>query len=179
MIDFKNVNMESFSVHNKTELINKLFTGKEDVLDVGFWGQGKKINDANWPHKIIKDKVNHIYGIDLECDFEKIPENDRKNYSIASAENFNLDNKFDAIFAGDLIEHLSNPGLFLDCSKKHLKNDGRLIMTTPNAFNLFVIAGKIMNREPVVNPDHTFYFNIKTINVLLKKNGWKIKEFGF
>lgn len=171
--------MKPFSVYNKIELIDKNFSEEDEVLDVGFWGQGKKKDDINWPHKILKNRVKIAYGLDLECDFNKISEEDRGNYFVASAEKFDLNKKFDAIFAGDLIEHLSNPGLFLDCSKKHLNSEGKLIITTPNAFNLFVIAGKLINREPVVNPDHTFYFNIKTLRILLEKNGWEVKDFGF
>ncbi len=171
--------MKKETFYNKKELISKLFSEKDVVLDVDFWGQGRKIEDENWPHRLIKNKVEEIYGIDLECDFSKIPKEDHDKYFIASADDFNLSKKFSAIFAGDLIEHLVNPGLFLDCSKKHLEENGRLIITTPNAFNLYVLAGKIMNREPVVNSDHTCYFNIKTLNVLLEKSGWEVEKFGF
>ena len=83
------------------------------------------------------------------------------------------------VFAGDVIEHLSNPGLFLDACKNNLKPGGRVIITTPNCFNLFNLAEKITKYEPTVNSDHTFYFNTKTLKKLLEKNGWKISDASY
>jgi 2-polyprenyl-3-methyl-5-hydroxy-6-metoxy-1,4-benzoquinol methylase len=97
----------------------------------------------------------------------------------ASAESFSLPKQFDVVFAGDLIEHLSNPGLFLSCARKQLRPGGRLIITTPNAFNIFSIAEKFSKGEPTVNPDHTCYFNSKTLEQLLQKNGWKVERVDF
>jgi len=166
-------------VRNKVELLDKLINPNDVVLDIGFWGQGKTFEDPTWPHKLLKDRAKDIYGIDLVYDESVITESDRHKYKIAAAEDFNFEEKFDVIFAGDLIEHLVNPGLFLDNAKKHLKSGGRLIMTTPNTFNLFVMAGKLTRPEPPNNPDHTFYFNRRTIAVLLKKCGWNVDQFGF
>jgi len=139
---------------------------------------GGKASD-DWPHRLLKNKAKDVYGIDLEIDYEKIPTVDRGKYFVAAAEDFDLDIQFDVVFAGDLIEHVVNPGLFLDNAKKHLNEDGRLILTTPNTFNLFLLAGKITRPEPPINPDHTFYFNRRTLAVLLDKCGWEVEQFGF
>lgn len=164
---------------NKTDLISNIIRDNESVLDVGFWGQGVSHNDQNWVHKLIKNKTKNLYGIDLEFD-EKLFRDNKDKYSKMNAESFDLPKKnFDVIFAGDLIEHLSNPGLFLKKAYEHLDKSGRLILTTPNAFNLFNIAGKITNFEPVVNHDHTCYFNSKTISKLLNKNGWEVEEIDY
>lgn len=171
--------MSSFTVRNKRELINTLFTKDDVVLDVGFWGQAKTNDEGNWPHQMLKDAVSEVYGIDIVYDEDAIPEADRKYYKKSAAENFSFDTKFDAIFAGDLIEHVVNPGLFLDNAKKHLKPGGRLIMTTPNTFNVFVMAGKLTRPEPPINDDHTFYFNRRTMGRLLEKCGWEVERFGF
>ena len=170
---------DSFAVKNKVALIETLITKDDVVLDVGFWGQGKTFEDPTWPHKLLKDRAKDTYGIDLVYEESIIPEADRNKYKIAAAEAFNFDIKFDVIFAGDLIEHLVNPGLFLDNAKKHLKSGGKLVMTTPNTFNLFVMAGKLTRPEPPINVDHTFYFNRRTIGKLLEKCGWEVSQFGF
>jgi len=161
---------------NKSDLLRAHIKSNDIVLDVGFLGQGIKENDQRWPHFIIKKFAKDVYGIDLEIspEYKQNP-----HYLEASAENFSFPVKFDVIFAGDLIEHLSNPGLFLDCCKKHLKPNGKLILTTPNTFNLFNLTEKLSKREPTVNPDHTFYFNSKTLTKLLEKNGIKKSEVNF
>lgn len=64
-------------------------------------------------------------------------------------------------------------------AKKHLKPGGRIVLTTPNCFNLFHMTEKLTKREPTVNPDHTCYFNEKTLRQLLAKNGIGDVSFGF
>jgi 2-polyprenyl-3-methyl-5-hydroxy-6-metoxy-1,4-benzoquinol methylase len=168
-----------FTVYNKVALLDKLITKQDTVLDVGFWGQGITSASTVWPHKMLQDRAADVFGIDLVYDEAIIPATARHKYQKTAAEHFEFDQKFDVIFAGDLIEHLVNPGLFLDNVKKHLKPGGRLIMTTPNTFNLFNLAGKLTRTEPVTNPDHTFYFNQTTLRVLLQKCGLQVDQFGY
>ena len=157
---------------NKQQLLEHYVKSTDVVLDVGFLGQGIPAGDPKWPHALLKARARDVYGIDLVIgDYAKDP-----HYREASAENFHFGVLFDVIFAGDLIEHLSNPGLFLQCCKKQLRPDGKLILTTPNAFNLFNIVEKLTKREPTVNPDHTAYFNSRTLSKLLEKNGMRISH---
>ncbi|MFA4818166.1 MAG: class I SAM-dependent methyltransferase [Parcubacteria group bacterium] len=161
---------------DKKELIADLMKNDDVVLDAGFWGQGIKSDQENWPHKLIKERAKEVYGLDLDFDQTKFSGG---NYLKGSAEYFNFPVKFDVIFAGDLIEHLSNPGQFLASCARNLKDDGRLIITTPNCFNLFNLAEKLSKAEPTVNSDHVCYFNSKTISRLLKKNNFTVGEMSF
>lgn len=163
----------------KEDLIRRSISKDDVVLDVGFWGQGVTTNDAHWPHRIIHECAQDVYGLDLVYDEALVPFFKPDHYFKCSAESFILGKKFDVIFAGDLIEHLSNPGLFLASCKEHLAPGGRLVIVTPNCYNLFDMAGKITRFEPVVNHDHTCYFNVKTLRQLLAKNGWEIASPGF
>ncbi|MDD4332939.1 MAG: class I SAM-dependent methyltransferase [Patescibacteria group bacterium] len=160
---------------NKQELIDTLVGPDDVVLDVGFWGQGLTIDKKNWVHSLLLKRARKVYGIDLYFDLNKLA--NKENYSRQNAENFGFSFGFDVIFAGDLIEHLSNPGLFLDSCRKNLKDNGKLIITTPNCFGLFNLAEKISKYEPTVNSDHTCYFNLKTIKQLLKKNNFEVSEY--
>ena len=162
--------------HDKTELIQKTVQKTDVVLDVGFYGQGVLETDPNWVHGILKKQAAEVWGVDLE--FGVLP-GPAAQYLKASAENFDFPVKFDVIFAGDLIEHLSNPGLFLDSCYRNLKDDGRLILTTPNCFNLYNLAEKLSKFEPTVNSDHTCYFNTKTLKKLLAKNKWATESADF
>lgn len=162
---------------NKLELVNDLIKNDDVVLDVGFWGQGIKIDNENWVHNLILKQTKIVYGLDVDFDEHKL--RDPVFYKKGDAEDFDFNIKFDIIFAGDLIEHLSNPGLFLESCDRNLKDDGRLIITTPNCFSLFSLAEKITKFEPTVNKDHVCYFNFKTASQLLKKNNFTIAEMSF
>jgi 2-polyprenyl-3-methyl-5-hydroxy-6-metoxy-1,4-benzoquinol methylase len=163
---------------DKNDLLREVITDSMDVLDVGFWGQGIPAQSPHWPHRTLKESARSVEGIDIEFEEEELLRQglDPKNYHRCSAEDFDLNKTYDVIFAGDLIEHLSNPGLFLESCLKHLKEDGFLLITTPNTYNLFSMAGKLTRPEPIVNSDHTCYFNTRTLSVLLKKNKWKATE---
>jgi 2-polyprenyl-3-methyl-5-hydroxy-6-metoxy-1,4-benzoquinol methylase len=163
--------------NNKTNLIKTLVMPNDVVLDVGFWGQGVSVQDDNWVHNILQKQAAEVYGLDVEFDSSLLEQT--HSYIKASAENYSIEKKFDIIFAGDLIEHLSNPGLFLECSKKHLKTGGKIIITTPNCFNLFNLTEKISKSEPTVNHDHTCYFNSRTLSQLLEKNGLRSEEISY
>jgi SAM-dependent methyltransferase len=162
---------------DKRDLIENKISKEDTVLDVGFWGQGVNIKDVNWAHKIITDSAKETFGVDTEIGEEFL--RDTLHYKKEYAEDVVFPIKFDKIVALDLIEHLINPGLFLESCKKNLKEGGELILTTPNTFNLFNLTEKISKHEPTVNPDHTFYFNKKVIKVLLKKCGFSIYEISY
>lgn len=163
---------------SKAELISYTVAAGDTVLDVGFCGQGITHGDPSWPHTLLKQAGADVYGLDLVIDRTAFP--DANRYHESSAESFEFpDVRFDVIFAGDIIEHLPNPGLFLERCRAHLKSGGKLVLTTPNAFNFFSFTEKLMKDEPTVNEDHTMYFNHKTLRVLLNKCSFSISEIHY
>ncbi len=164
--------------HDKKELIAALIDDNSVVLDVGFWGQGMQINDPRWPHRFLMAQTKNVYGIDIDYDESSLPQAS-SFYKKGNAEEFDFGLQFNTIFAGDLIEHLSNPGAFLTSCKKNLTTEGKLILTTPNCFNLFNLAEKITKYEPTVNKDHAMYFNTRTLKKLLEKNGFSVIDISY
>ena len=81
------------------------------------------------------------------------------------------------MFAGELIEHLENQGMFLDCAKNHLKEKGLLILTTPNQFS---ILRAIANLFGILNEnhEHVLVHNKETIKHLLERKGFKLQKIG-
>lgn len=163
---------------DKKALINGTIHEGDTVLDVGFWGQGTSVDDPAWPHRFLIARAKQVYGVDMEYDDAKLPQ-ESKFYKKGNAENTVFDTKFDVVFAGDLIEHLSNPGQFLTACAKQLSANGRLVLTTPNCFNLFNLTEKLSKYEPTVNSDHTMYFNYKTLGKLLEKNGFTVSDTAY
>lgn len=163
---------------NKRHLLSEIIQKNDIVLDIGFCGQGVTSSNPEWPHAVIKEQAGEVYGVDIILPTEYLT--DTIHYKQISAEHISFDDvMFDKIFAGDLIEHLTNPGLFLNACRNLLKKNGQLILTTPNTFNLFNLAEKITKYEPTVNPDHTFYFNTKVLRVLLQKCGFTVTAIAY
>jgi SAM-dependent methyltransferase len=162
---------------DKQTFIQTLTNPQDSVLDVGFWGQAVKRDARSWPHGLLKARASEVWGVDIEFDPSQLEHPER--YQKAPAEEFNLPRTFTVVFASELIEHLTNPGLFLDCARRHLAPGGVLVLTTPNAFNLFVVLEKLFKREPGVNSDHTFYFNHAVLAKLLDKCGYEVVYRGY
>ena len=165
--------------YKKNELFRSIypFIKDKDVLDVGCVEHNSKARQENpfWVHEFLKDNSN-VLGIDILEGEVKALCSKGYNMKVANAETFELGVKFGVIFAGELIEHLSNPGLFLSQSKKHLRKHGYLILTTLNTFYLPRLLKCIKNIEddPQVNPEHTTWFSPSTLRALLNREGFDI-----
>ncbi len=132
-------------------------------------------SDKPWIHAFLSKYAKKIEGIDLAEDAVKKFKSLGYNIKLGNVEEMNYNNKFEVIFAGDLIEHLSNPGKFLNKSYIALKPKGKLILTTPNTFSFLRILRVIFGftNNPKVNPEHTFWFSPKTIKELIRREGFK------
>ena len=83
----------------------------------------------------------------------------------------------DIYIVGEVIEHLSNPGAFLERLRGAMLNDGAkdstVIVTVPNAFS--ESAQRAMQRHfENVNLDHVAWYSYTTIQTLLKRFKYKI-----
>ncbi|MCK6618768.1 MAG: class I SAM-dependent methyltransferase [Cyclobacteriaceae bacterium] len=154
--------------------LRKYFEGK-DVLDIGC-AVGYQKND--WMHRNIKSVAHSVYGIDL--DSASVEEIRKMGYAVdqGNAQNFILDRKFNLIHAGELIEHLDNPGGFLDSVYRHLVKDGVLLITTPNALRIsnviYAATGGLR-----VNAEHTCWYCESTLKTLLERKGFEVIEAGY
>ena len=93
---------------------------------------------------------------------------------IGNCEKVKLNKKFDIIIAGDLIEHLDNPGIFLKNCKSHLKKSGKIIINTPNAFSINRIIMAMLKLGKLKQHDeHTFLFTEQLLSLLFKRHGLK------
>lgn len=81
----------------------------------------------------------------------------------------------EVVVAGDLIEHLSSPGLFLQGVSKLLVDDGQLLLTTPNAFGLPNYARYLSNRFRE-GADHVQSYNWQALDNLLERFDLTITE---
>src|SRR5882757_7971843 len=162
----------------RTDAILKWVKGPE-VLDVGCTGHFVNIGSPQWLHGRLREKFPSVSGIDIsEANAAILRESGFDKIYVQSAETFELSNKFDTIVAGELIEHLANPGLFLRQARAHLKPGGRLVLTTPNAFSLLFISYALFKYPKTCeNLQHTCWFCPQTMKELVERSGFKIEHF--
>jgi 2-polyprenyl-3-methyl-5-hydroxy-6-metoxy-1,4-benzoquinol methylase len=154
-------------------LIADLVRGRR-VLDVGSLGQSADY--CLW--KMIDREAASLMGIDLPDAQQtarallQIPEAGLQHHQdprivLGNMETVDLGMRFEVVTAGDVIEHVSNPGGFLDNIYRHLEHDGRLIITTPNA------------KWPTVflkpNLTHVLWHDRYTLNQLLIRHGFELE----
>lgn len=83
----------------------------------------------------------------------------------------------DLIVAGEILEHLANPGYFLDqLTFLYLKS--RLLVTVPNAFSAVGFASLAKGYEQV-NRDHVAYYSYWTLTRLMERYGYRVVEAGW
>jgi len=133
----------------------KLAYGK--ILDVGCAGR---------PNPYLKGDVT---GLDI-VPLKKLPPNYSK-FVLGDCHKMPFKDKtFDTIVSGDMIEHIENPSAFLKEAKRVLKDDGLLIVSTPNAafFTLFILEALFVKFG---------YFNDTHINLFQPRIMYKLLRY--
>lgn len=145
------------------------------VLDIGA-GTGYRRSD--WMHGLIAEAARETVG--LELDRRKVAEGIARGADLreGNAESFDLGRTFEVVWAGELIEHLDNPGHFLDAARRHLAPDGRLVLTTPNVFGVSNFVYRLWGTARV-NAEHTCWFCEVTLRQLLERHGFEVEEISY
>ncbi len=210
-------------VNNKSKDYNDNFYSQRYKDD---WYVGLRVNDANklikqmeeiTPFKkndkvldlgcgtgemgaVIKDKFGaRVYGIDINS---IAVEKARKNGLLAKNADIETkwpyeNNFFDSVVSTQMIEHLVNPDLFLQESKRVLNKKGLLIITTPNLaawFNRIILMfgyqpfftevstidktlglSFTRNLTPIRKPlGHLRCFTLKALKEILEMHGFEL-----
>ena len=121
------------------------------VLDVG---AGSGIDRPDWMHALVASAATEIVGIELDPKLAARARERGFDVRTADAQAFDLGRSFEVVWAGEIIEHLSCAGGFLDAARRHLEPGGRLVITTPNAFAVSNFVYRIGGR-PRINKGHT------------------------
>ena len=171
------------SVSHRIDVISNLVKDKE-VLDLGVVdarvARGNAEERFYRSCKILFCQLAEIspdiVGLDLDEGGVEALKKRGYNAVCGDVHVVDLNKKFDTIIAGEIIEHLDNPGQFLCNMFRHLKPGGRLVVSTPNPFYAKQ-RGKIWRRGlPQVHEEHTCWFDPITLNHLLNRSGFTTLE---
>ncbi len=162
----------------RTDNILKYIQGPK-VLDIGCTGHVVKFGSPDWLHGRLREQFEDVSGVDIsESNLQLLKDHGYTNLHLASAEDFDLPDRYNTIVAGELIEHLANPGLFLQTAKRHLAPGGKIIISTPYVFSL-LYGFYAFSKYPKTcqNEEHTVWFCLQTMKSLTERVGLKIEHF--
>ncbi|WP_226482530.1 class I SAM-dependent methyltransferase [Natrinema amylolyticum] len=151
----------------------------ETVLDVGCVAHDSaKRHDEAWLHELVVRAADDALGIDvLEDELAALAE---AGYDVTTgdAQDLALEETFDVIVVGELIEHLVDFDGLLASVDEHLADGGKLVVTTPNAMAVHWTALRLLDQE-FVNTGHTCWFDATTLTQLLERYGFEPIEIAY
>jgi hypothetical protein len=173
----------------RVDLIRKVCAGKR-VLHLGCTNYPythDAIDAGMLLHLDLEKIASEVCGIDADLEGLNILErHGSKNLvqcDLEALEQCSLDSTFDVILAGEVIEHVNNPGLFLSGLRRFMTESTDLVITTVNAycamrFFHYGARGKGGRAEPT-HPDHVAHYSYSTLKLLLERHGFGVKHFYF
>jgi len=170
-------------VNSREEVIAK-YVAAGDILDLGIVDSRRAVESTRQKIETFATSLHqHILGLNsqalgVDIDQEGIDLLKARGYNVvcADVETMELGRRFDAIVAGEIIEHLPNPGRALVCLRKHLKPTGRLILSTCNPFYIKQLW-KILRFDDVqVHEEHTAWFDPHTLTRQLEMAGYNVER---
>jgi 2-polyprenyl-3-methyl-5-hydroxy-6-metoxy-1,4-benzoquinol methylase len=169
------------TIRDRFPIIAQYAQAGKSVLDLGCVDSRPARHNAaarieykvNLLHKRIAEINRDVMGTDIDPEGVKILAAQGFNVIYADAITMDLGKRFDTIVAGEIIEHLENPGQFLRNMRKHLKDDGVIIISTPNPF-YSGSSWKIWRYgKPSVHEDHMGWQDPTTLGQLLRRTGFE------
>jgi 2-polyprenyl-3-methyl-5-hydroxy-6-metoxy-1,4-benzoquinol methylase len=164
--EIKELIKSKIKIRNRIDIVMEEISEKDEVLSMGCARHSvdQKIG-GNFLLRELKEKSKDVVGVDiLEEEIEKLKEIGF-NAIAGDAQRVDIGRKFDKVVAGEIIEHVENPGLLLENCKNHLKNNGVIIVTTPNP-----------RRKKPGNPEHTMWFDWYVIDQLASRINLKVER---
>lgn len=136
--------------------------------------------DGTWLHGRLESSALRLVGLDLapgslSADAGATSETHEVDCTDPDAVASLGLGEFDWVVAGELIEHVDNPGGLLDATAQLCAPGGTLLISTPNARRLMDVVHAALGRE-ILHPDHVALYSVRTLAVLLARHGWRVEE---
>jgi len=154
-------------------------------------GTGKTVLDLGCSDgtisKMIREMGNSVECIEIsDHSIERCKEKGLKVYDLDLNMSWgdSIPNKYDVVFAGEVLEHIFETDIFLSSIYKVLKVDGYLILSTPNLASLGRRLLLMLGKNPIMElttrnyeAGHLRYYVYSSLKKVLLDNNLKIVDF--
>jgi len=134
-----------------------------------------RLRDKTLLHAQLASSSSEVEGIDISDEglalLRDAGFSDVRKMDAESMRFEDFGKRFEVILAGDVMEHMNNPGKFLEGALSTLEQDGELIIGVPSALTFNVLKAWLLRREQV-HKDHCFYYSPKTLSCLCRRYGF-------
>ncbi len=167
----------------KDDAILRFCTGKK-VLHIGATDYPYHIEKAK-KHVLLHQKLNEVATEVLGLDISGDAIRDLRQFGIDNIEEADImeplgipSGHYDVIVAGDVVEHLANPGIALTNLRDIMNGETELIVTTPNCYCFFNVVNFFRKKE-TVHPGHFFWPSRQTMTQLFDHLGFQASFLGY
>lgn len=172
----------NYSQHIRDELIGMIEASVDaplNILEVGCACGGTLLGIKNIYNS------SKLYGIELNKNSAEIAsliaemlDADVEKDDLAYPEEY-----FDYIIFADVLEHMSDPWAALKNLRKHLKSDGKILISLPNIMHYSVISKLIMGtweyeEAGILDKTHLRFFTMNEIYKLAVTTGFQVNKMG-
>lgn len=160
----------TISENYRLKRLAKFASSGKTVLDIGC---------AQYPNIFLSNP--EVTGLDLE--YASMPSNYKEliNSDVSKIPELSL--SFDVVIAGEILEHLEDPIGFLRHCKSCLKDNGKIVLSTPNPHSLFeTLLTIFLNKKYFYTKDHVMLFPQRWLIRMLERAGFheiKLYSGGF
>ena len=154
----------------------------KNVLHLGC-SSGRYIQDrikrGTFLHALLANSASKLSGLDIDEESLEIMKNmGFTNLYLGNVEKLSdshLNEVFDIIIAGDLLEHITCPGSMLEGVKDLLPQTGQFIISTNNAFGLHYQIKRWLGLYEE-HFEHVCFYSPETLIHLFERHGYTVKS---
>lgn len=172
----KKNSLQSLVFVDREEHILAHCNGKK-VLHLGATASPKteiNIKNGTLLHVLISKIAKQAIGLDFDASMIDLA----KKYGINNIVFGNVErvedypnSEFEVIVAGEIFEHLNNPGLAAQSLAQIATSNTEVIVTVPNAYSVKSVIRAFIGYE-LIHPDHVLFHSPSTLVELFKRYGF-------
>tara|TARA_Y100000310_G_C20698409_1_gene827373 strand:- start:131 stop:772 length:642 start_codon:yes stop_codon:yes gene_type:complete len=162
-----------YSSHEK---IISLVKPNSKVLDIGC--------ASGYIASQLKKKNCEVTGIDNSKEYLKEAKKHCEEVKLLDISKESIDDKFDVIILGDILEHTQNPEEIIAKLKNNLLPKGTIIVSVPNILNIYarfkIISGTFpQDDKGIFDRTHLRPFTIKILRKMINESNLKVQKLNF